>query len=279
MNSDVILNQFLLEYQFRIGKDTLTHYLINVRQLLHFTGKSIDSVTKSDILGWLGYLKKKKYKPWTVWGKLTSLKTFFKYCLEEGYIHKNPAETIPFPRIEEKLPYYLSLDQLGKVRELLQGRLEERAILEVLYATGVRISELCAMKKEDINWSERIIHIPKGKYKKGRIVLFTRNCEEHLKRYLDSRRDNQPYVFLSVVLKNRPIDKNTVGSRFRKYSKCLEFKFTPHTIRYTFTAHLAQKGMPLECIQTLLGHEEPQQTRYYARLYNHSRTELYDEYM
>lgn len=143
----------------------------------------------------------------------------------------------------------------------------------------IKRNDLSEMKKEDIDWSERIILIPKGKRKKGRIVLFSLQCAEYLKVYLDSRTDNLPYVFLNVKLKNGPIHPGTVGQWFRRYSKSLGFKVMRHTLRHTYAAHCAQKGMPLEGLQVLFGHQEPDQTSYYARLYNHARKEIYDEYM
>lgn len=280
MDQEVYMKQFIMDNQFRLDTESLKKYQCAVKQFLEYTGKSLTCITRSDIRHWLAHLKEKGYKPKTIWSKLTGLKSFFKYCTEEGFTLNNPALNVPFPHVEEKRPYYLTVEQLNKLRKLLEGRLMERAIVELLYASGVRISELCSMKKEDIDWAERVIHIPKGKRKKGRIVLFTHECAEHLKSYLDSRTDDLPYVFLSLRSKNQPIHPDTVGQwLFRSYSKSLVFKVTPHTLRHTFAAHFAQKGMPLECIQVLLGHEEPQQTRYYARLYNHARKEIYDKFM
>jgi site-specific recombinase XerD len=279
MNQEDAIKQFILDNQLRLDPESLKRYLCAVNQFFEHSGKSLESINKSDIRLWLGHLKEKGYKPWTIWSKLTGLKTFFKYCLEEELLIGNPVDQVSYPHIEEKLPYYLTLEQLNKLRKLLEGRLEERAIVEVLYATGIRISELCAMKREDIDWSEHIIHIPRGKGKKGRIVPFTRQCAEHLQDYLDSRTDELPSVFLSLRYKSGPINPDTVGQLFRAYSKRLAFKVTPHTLRHTFAANFARKGMPLECIQVLMGHEHPKQTRYYARLYNHARKEMYDQYM
>jgi site-specific recombinase XerD len=280
MDLEAFFKQYTLDNQFRLSPNTSKGYQYSVKQLLEHTGKSLDAITRSDIRYWLGHLKEKGYKPGTVWWKLTGVKSVFDYCWEEGITLKNPAKDVPYPHIEGKLPYYLTMEQLNKLRQLLDGRLQEQAIIEVLYATGIRISELCAMKIEDINWAERIIHIPKGKGKKGRIVLFTRECAEHLKVYLFSRNDDKPYVFLSGKFKDRPINRSTVGEWFAKYSSnSLGFKVTPHTLRHTFAAHLAQKGMPLEYLQELLGHENPQNTLYYARLFNHARKEKYDEFM
>ncbi|MFE1242966.1 tyrosine-type recombinase/integrase [Fictibacillus sp. NPDC058756] len=279
MSQEVIVDQFIMDNQFRLEPKSLQRYKLSVDQFFKHTGKSLDAIKKSDIRHWLVHLKGEGYKPHTIWTNLTGLKTFFKYCLEEGHIIKNPASEVPFPRIEEKLPYYLSFEQLDNIRKLIGDRLQERAILEVLYATGMRISEMCSMKKEDINWSEQIVHIPIGKRKKGRIVPFSRNCAVYLKAYLDSRIDNSPYVFLTLRSKGRPISQSTVKRMFRAYSKCLGYRVTPHTLRHTFAAHLASKGMPLECIQVILGHEQPHLTQYYARLYNHARKEGYDWFM
>jgi len=280
MDQEGNINQFINDNQLRIDLESLKRYQCAIRQFLEYTDKPLVAITKADIRTWLIYLKGKGYKPNTIWSKLCALKTFFNYCFEEDLTLKNPAAKIPFPLVEEKLPYYLSIEQMIRLRKLLEGRLQERAMVEVLYATGIRISELCDMKIENIEWLERTIHIPNGKWKKGRIVLFTHQCGEHLKLYLESRTDDLPYVFLSLKFKDRAISPDVVGSwLFKNYSKSLGFKVTPHTIRHTFAAHLAQKGMPLECIRVLLGHETPNETSYYARLYNHTRKEKYDEFM
>jgi site-specific recombinase XerD len=136
------------------------------------------------------------------------------------------------------------------------------------------------MKKTEINWSERLILIPNGKRKKGRIVLFTKECAEHLKAYLDSRTDDWPFAFALVTSNGRRSKyARVVDKRFLKYSEQLGFKVTPHTLRHTFAAHLAKKGMPLKCIQDLLGHDKYETTQIYARLYDHARKEMYDEWM
>lgn len=280
MNSEECLKQFTLDHQFRLNLESVERYQCAVQQLLVFTAKNFDAITKRDIRHWLSQLEENGYKPWTVYSKLTGLKTFYRYCLEEGFTSNDPANGIPFPSVGETRPYYLTLEQLTQLRQIMNGRrLDERAIIEVLYATGMRISELCAMKKEDIHWSDRTIVIPRGKRKKGRIVLFTQPCSEHLKRYLESRTEDLPYVFVGRRIKDRPINPDVVGHWFKAYGKQLGFRVTPHTLRHTFAAHLAQKGMPLECIQTLLGHEDPHQTRLYARLFHDARKAMYDEFM
>lgn len=247
---------------------------------LKHTEKPINVITSQDIRYWLRLLSAKGYKPNTIRVVVTAFKAFFKYCLEEELLFANPAKDIPFPRKEEKTPIYLSFEQLSQLREVLGKKNPfEQVIFEVLYATGIRISELCIMKKEDIVWSERMILIPNGKGKKGRIVGFTRNCEAYLKAYLEVRIDDNPYVFWSPKLKNRSIHKSTVQEWFKGYSKEVGFRVTPHMMRHTFAAHLAKRGMPFEYLQALLGHEDPEHTRYYTRLFSQARKEVYDEWM
>ncbi|MEH6938316.1 tyrosine-type recombinase/integrase [Bacillus sp. JJ664] len=282
ISSEQCLEKFGKEYSFRLDIKTINLYQKSVIQLLTYCEKQFQDITTRDIRNWLLYLLENGYKSSSIKNKLAGLKLFYKYCVEEGIINHNPAASVPFPSVEEKLPYYLQHDQLIQLRELIKEktfeRVQERAIIELLYATGMRISELAALKKEDICWTERTIIIQKGKRKKGRIVLFTRYCAEYLQMYLQMRKDNLPFVFLNSWRKG-PVGTRTIQYDFNEYAKQLEIHLTPHTLRHTFAAHLSMKGMPLECIQVLLGHNGPHQTQLYARLYSHARKEMYDEWM
>jgi len=150
---------------------------------------------------------------------------------------------------------------------------KKRAIIETLYSTGVRLSELINIKLQDINWEARLILI-KGKGEKERIVLFNAECEERLKYYLSTRHDTIPYLIISDT--GNRMYARLLQKYFEKYTKKLGFKVSPHTLRHTFAAHLAQKGMPLACIQELLGHADIRDTRIYAKLYEHARRNKLD---
>ncbi|WP_160909772.1 tyrosine-type recombinase/integrase [Pontibacillus yanchengensis] len=276
-SSQTCIQRFIEEYSFRLVPETLSLYENSINQLLTFLAKPFQEVTKSDIRNWLQELGN-KYKANTVRTRLSGVKLFYKYCVEEEMMSNDPASSIPLPEVGESLPYYLQNNQLDQVRNLLEGRLEERAIIELLYATGIRIGELGGIEKRDISWEERFIHIRNAKRKKERIVPFTRLCEEHLKAYLDTREDELPFLFVNTT-STGPVLIRTVQSRLGKYAKKLGFRLTPHTLRHTFAAHLATKGMPFECIQALLGHNTPDQSQMYARLYSHARKEKYDEFV
>jgi site-specific recombinase XerD len=282
MDLDNLIKQFILDYQFRLNARTIHLYHHSITTFIDYTKKEFDTITKSDIRHWLDNLMVKGYQSSTINNKLRGIKLFYNYCFEEDLIFHNPTEGLKYLKVKEKTPHYLTMDQLNKLRALVGKKLEERATVEMLYATGVRISELAAMKKEHINWSERLVVIleGKGKGKKGRIVLFTNECAEYLKAYLNSRADNEPFVFAFLT----PIGKRykharNVDYKFRLYTEQLGFKVTPHTLRNTFAAHLMRKGMPIECIQNLLGHVKYDTTRIYARLHDYVRKEVYDEWM
>lgn len=278
ITADICLKQFKDDYRFRLDEKTVNLYLLAVDQLLAFCDKPFTEINSKDIRRWMSSLELREYKAATVSSKLAGIKLFFKYCIEEGFLTKDPVKNIPVPEAEDKLPRYLQRDELLQLRQLVKGKGEERAIIEVLYATGVRLMELVNMKKEDINWPERIITIPKGKRKKERIVLFTRECAEHLKAYLELREDTQPFVFVNTKSTGSMCPR-TIQLKFETYTKMIGIHISPHTLRHTFAAHLAMKGMPLECIQVLLGHNSPHQTQLYARLYHQARKEIYDQWM
>ena len=278
MTSEVCIQHFRDGYKHRLSERTINLYVKAIRQMLEHCQKPFDGVTNKDIRNWVLHLDENGWKPVTVNSKLYGLKLFYRYAVEEKLVNHNPMDSILFPEINETLPRYLEVKELALLRKHVEGRITERAVIEVLYVTGMRISELAAMKKEDISWSERIILIREGKRKKERIVLFTNICEEHLKKYLNQRKDELPYVFVNTS-GTGPICFRTIQKKFKRYERELGFRMTPHTLRHTFAAHLAAKGMPIEGIQTLLGHVSPQQTHLYARLYSHARKQKYDEWM
>ena len=278
MNAEECLNRFMLDFQFRFSKSTQEDYQRSVKQMLHYTKKPLDAITKHDLRTWLSHLTEIGYRTTTVYGRLCGLKSFFLYCVEEGFIQQNPAEKIPFPHRDVSIPRYLTKEQLTQLRELVEGRVRDRALIEVLYATGMRIGELASLNKADINWSERTLLIASGKGKKGRITVFTPECASRLQMYLNNRTDHLPGVFLNAKgTSTFSRWGNTV--MFQTFSEQLGFRVTSHMLRHTFAAHLAQKGMPLAYIQVLLGHDNIQNTKIYTRLYDVARKELYDEWM
>lgn len=229
-----------------------------------------------DIRSWLANLEETGLKPRSIHLKLSALKSFYQYCMEENLLKKNPTSTVQTPKKDETLPYYLSKRQLALLQEHVKGNLRDRAIVDTLYATGVRVSELLHIKLEDIKWETRQVWIRKGKGNKERFVLFTHDCVERLRAYLDHRAIESENLFCNQ--RGKPLSRIFVEKKFQGYSEAIGFKVVPHTMRHTFAAHLAEKNMPQSYIQELLGHVNINSTRIYTRLMEQARKKQYDRY-
>lgn len=278
MNTEYLIKQFLEDYNHKLSYNTLRGYKTALKQVFAFSRKSHEELTKQDIRHWLFSLEEEGCKPNTINLKIKALKLFFTYCMEEKYRSDNPVKSIPYSKVEDTLPYYLTTEQLVQLRNAFKGNLQMRAVIEVLYSTGIRISELAQLKLNEINWAERMILISDGKGKKERIVFFTRECEERLKAYLTTRSDNLPFVFINQS-ETTTIGTRTVVRWFRVYRRGLDFYVSPHTLRHTFAAHLAMKGMPIVTIQTLLGHDDPRTSQTYSRLLTQAQKDIYDQWV
>lgn len=271
-----IVELFLKDNHNRFSSETTRGYKISLGQFFTFCTKEYDEVKPGDIRSWLVSMEESGLKPTSRHAKLSGLKSFYQYCIEENKLERDPTKVIRTPQKDDRLPYYLSNKQLILLQELTKTSLRERAIIEALYATGVRISELLNIKKEDIKWDSRQIWIRKGKGNRERFVLFTHACEERIRLYLKSRKDDTEYIFSNGY--GGPLSRVTVQLKFREFSKELGFKVTPHTMRHTFAAHLSNKGMSSSNIQELMGHVNINSTRIYTRLMNNAQKKKYDQY-
>jgi len=267
---------FLNDHIGRFSSETVRGYTIALNQFFSFCEKNANEVKAKDIRDWLADMTEKGLKPRSIQLKLAALKSFYQYCVEENILIKNPTGRVRSPQKEDSLPYYLNKRQLAMLQDLTKDHPRERAIVETLYATGVRISELLNIKLEDMRWDTRQIWVTKGKGNKERFVLFTYHSAERLKTYLANRREKSEYLFASP--RGGSLSRCFVELLFRQYSKQLGFRVTPHTLRHTFAAHLAEKGMDYSSIQELLGHANINSTRVYTRLMNHAQKKQYDQY-
>ncbi|MBH0164093.1 tyrosine-type recombinase/integrase [Fictibacillus sp. 7GRE50] len=278
LTSEACINKFIEDHSFKLSTYILKVYRTALSQLIEYCGKPYNDISTKDIRRWIKHLVDAGYKASSIKTKIYGLRLFYKYCVEEMLMVENPVDTVPLPKDEPKQPRYMIPDQLNKLRNLTKDDVRLRAIIEVFYATGVRLSELLNMKHEDINWEERLIRIPEGKGGIERIVPFTEVCAEYLKAYLQTRRDSLPYVFVNRYWTS-PINPVSIGIWLKPYSEKIGIHLNPHLFRHTFAAHLAMKGMKFEHIQALLGHVNPKHTLVYTNLYQQVRSEMYDQFM
>ena len=230
------------------------------------------------------YLKdKKKNTSSSVSRKISSLRSFYRYLVEQEIIETDPFHLLTLPKKEQKLPKFFSyneLQQLFVIPDLNQALGQrDSLILEMLYATGVRVSELVNIKLSDISLSENSIKVL-GKGNKERIVYFENVCKKRLNLYLNDgykvlNKKNSKYLFLNN-------NGNQITTRGIEYildkiikKTALEKNISPHMIRHSFATHLLNEGCELTSVQELLGHESLTATSIYTHITNDSLKEVY----
>ena len=267
-----------LKYQKNYSDYTIQNY---ERDILEFFGyldqESLEyqSVVYSDLRFFLMYLKdKKKDKNSSIDRKLSSLRGFYQYLANEGVVSSNVFSLLSGPKKEKKLPRYFEYNELETLFDACDlstplGQ-RDRLILEMLYATGVRVGELVSIKVSDINQSSRTILIL-GKGNKERIVPYGEYCEEILKMYLKDgylslNTKNSPFLFLNYhggELTERGV-RYLLEEIIKRTS--IQKNISPHMIRHSFATHLLNQGCDLMSVQKLLGHESIKATQIYTHV-------------
>jgi integrase/recombinase XerC len=292
------LAQFLqhLKYERNLSPHTLRNYasdldqfkthLLGVEKRTDFAVSDIDRLT---IREWLASLHS-DHKKTSVARKLASLRTFFQFLVREGKLDSNPAKMVATPRIERKLPNHLSIEDAVRFIETPDlntdlGR-RDRAIIEFLYATGIRVGELVGINIADVDLREKMVRVT-GKRKKQRIVPFGEPALEALVLYMDKTRsvflDNCPAAerdvnALFLNYQGTRITTRSVGRMIDKYIKlCTDIHdISPHSLRHTFATHLLDQGADLRDIQELLGHARLTTTQIYTQVSMEKMIEVYD---
>jgi len=292
------LRQFLehLQYERNASQHTLRNYAIDLEQFRDYLiniGKGneikVNDIDHLTIREWMAHLYSQNKKKTSIARKLASLRTFFQFLVREGVLERNPARLVSRPRIEQKLPTTLSVEEVTKFIEMPDLSTDlgkrDRAILEFLYATGVRVSELVNLNLRDIDFREKVVRVT-GKRRKQRVVPFGEYAAQALMLYLvearpkflancpPSKRDEQA-VFLNY--QGTRITTRSVGRMVEKYIKqCADLhSISPHSLRHTFATHLLDKGADLRAIQELLGHARLSTTQIYTQV---SMEKLIEEY-
>ncbi len=275
------LEKFLdyLRYQRNYSENTITNYQNDIEEFLVFINKEgikdFTKVTYSDIRFYLTDLYNKKFSRNTVSRKLSSLRSFYKYLLSEGDINDNPFSLVSSPKKEMILPkflYYEELEKLFKVPNI-KTPLGQRdlLILEILYATGIRVSELVNIKIKDIDFYNKTIDIV-GKGNKERYVSFGAYCQDILEKYINDGRikllkGNDTDILL---LNNNGKGLTTRGIRLILdkliNQAAINTNVTPHMIRHTFATHMLNEGADLLTVQELLGHANLSTTQVYTHV-------------
>lgn len=278
------IKEFLdyLEFEKKFSLYTVDNYdkdITEFREYLVMNNiNSFKKVNYSLVRKYLVFLYEKRYKNTTICRHISSLRSFYKYLLGNKLINENPMELISLPKKEQRLPNFLYYNDLEKLLETPDQStnigLRDKLIFELLYSTGVRVSELVNIKVKDIDFENKSIRIF-GKGKKERIVLFGDQALKLINIYLTRRDFTSEYLILNNrgnKITTRGVDliihKNSLKSGLKN-------KITPHTMRHTFATHMLNDGANLLTVQELLGHENLKTTQVYTHVSNERLRNVY----
>ena len=278
------LNSLIIEKG--LSKNTIQSYESDIYQLYQWNisknKKRITEIKKIDTSQYISYLFSQNLKSTSVNRKISSLKTFFNFLLKKKLINANPFADQIMPKKPISLPKSISEDDVVKLLDApktdsLIG-LRDKAMLELLYASGVRISELVNIKFSDLDLERNIIKVF-GKGSKERLVPFGEDAAQCISAYIDERKKNKDIASIKYIfLNNRgsKISRHAFWHRLKEY--CLEIglkrDISPHTLRHAFATHLLNRGADLRSVQVLLGHSDLSTTQIYTHIAKQRLSEL-----
>jgi len=274
------LSEFLdyLRYERNASVHTVSGYRRDLTQFIDYIaerGGSLRKVDNVQIRGFLAQLHERKLKKSSAARKLAAIRSFFRFGVMKKWIAENPAKVVATPKQERRVPSFLSEEEMTSFLEVPStGRpltVRDRAILELLYASGIRVSELVGINLEDANIGERLVRV-RGKGKKERLVPFGRTAGERLSAYIRVRsglvEDSIGEKALFLNYQGRRISTRSVERIVDKYIRltAVKRKISPHSLRHSFASHLLSRGADLRVIQELLGHESLATTQKYTHI-------------
>lgn len=281
----ICLKEFInyIKYQRNYSSHTVSAYRADLEQFFSFAGYDIDSVDIDFLRKYLFHLKlNKNYGSRSISRKIAAIKSFFKFLAKRGYIKKNPALLICSPRLPERLPSFLTYKEVENILESANGKdeagLRDRAIMELLYSSGLRVGELVSLKIEDINIPEGTVKV-RGKGNKERIVPIGSYALNSIFEYLKKRSiARTPFIFLNK--KGGRITSRSVERIVNKYAKLagISKKVTPHVFRHSFATHLLDRGADLRTVQEMLGHSDIVTTQIYTHVTVQRLKQLYEKH-
>ncbi len=258
------------------SEHTTKNYGIDLREFMKFLAdRDLAALTYLDIRSFLAFLKTREYSKSTISRKLACLRSFFKYLVRENILSQNPAAGIATPKKEKRLPSFMNPDEITKLLEAPAKNCWEekrdKAILEMLYSSGLRVSELAGLNHDDLDFFGALVRV-RGKGKKERIVPVGQMAMNALRAYLDMK---APKEIPNAI--KRPLFISRIASRLTdrsvrrmilKYVKRtgLSGEISPHTFRHSFATHMLDRGADLRSVQELLGHANLSTTQIYTHV-------------
>jgi len=279
-----------LEVERGMSRNTLLSYKKDIEKFSDYAGsikKDIRALAREDVVSFLMHLKDKGLSPSTIARNLASLKTFWKFLVAEQFASENVAAIVETPKTWKNIPDVLSKEEVEKLldappRKGWQG-MRDKAMLELMYATGLRVSEVKDLKKAGVNLEAGFVKCS-GKGGKERIVPLGRYAEKAVKEYLDDVRTKlaaktgDDHLFLSRF--GRMLSRQSIWKMVQKYAAEIGIKkhITPHTLRHSFATHLLEGGAELRGVQEMLGHADISTTQIYTHINKDKLRKIHEKY-
>ena len=274
---------FFLKSEQNVSLHTLKAYTLDLNEFLGFVSKKPKDIDNLDIRSFLASLHHRKLKKSSISRKLATIRSFFKYLHREGYVKKNPAKLVSSPKVPRELPRFLSVDEVFSLMETPTGDTfkptRDKANLELLYSSGLRVTELTSLDMSDLDFKESLIRV-KGKGRKERIIPVGSKAMEALQNYLPERMSQKKQT-AALFINNRGsrLTQRSVRRVLSHYSSMITIKgnLSPHGLRHTIATHLLHEGADLRAIQELLGHASLSTTQKYTHVDIKHLSEVYDK--
>ncbi len=271
------------------SNNTEMSYRRDLEKVKHFMAsrgiQETKDVTAQDLADYVKFLEESKFAAATVSRNIASLKAFYHYLVQEGLAEEDIADKLKAPKIEKKVPEIMSPEEVVRLLEQPSGdspkEIRDKAMLELLYATGIRVTELITLRLSDVNMQMSFILCRDRN--KERIIPFGTAAKSAMARYLDGTREamleNKKSDVLFANCSGQPMSRQGFWKLIKHYAKKADIQadITPHTLRHSFAAHLVENGADLRSVQEMLGHSDISTTQIYANLnHNHIR-EVYSK--
>ncbi|MCD6275918.1 MAG: tyrosine-type recombinase/integrase [Thermoplasmata archaeon] len=271
VNTEIMEYERYLEGEKR-SENTIKEYAHFVKDMLLHLKKRAEEITAQDLKKYKMYLStKKKYSKNSLYLAVEAIKAYFKYK------NMNVARDLKAPKRPKQMPTYLTEEEVRRLLNAARDNPRDYAILSFLAYSGLRVSELCNLRIEDVDFSERIVRVHGGKGDKDRIVVISPRAIEALEEYISTRNDSLEYLFSSR--KSEKITRVQVFRLVKKYARIAGIKkeVTPHVLRHTLATTLLRRGVDIRYIQQFLGHSSVATTQIYTHVNDKMLKSVYDK--
>ncbi|MBI2870093.1 MAG: tyrosine recombinase XerC [Candidatus Omnitrophica bacterium] len=272
-----------LEAERNASSHTVRNYLNDLEAFQRFAKDlPVEGIGRLQIRQYLAELKSKNYAQRSIARRLASLRSFFKFLLRDGYLKANPLAAVSTPKLDRRLPRFMSVAEVAAGLEIPRGDtllgLRDRAVMELLYSTGMRVGELCALSIRDVDFVGSLVKV-RGKGRKERLVPVGQTAIHAVRAYLKRRPRRDVEDPLVLGRGNRRLSDGGVRRIVRRsFSKAAQAKrISPHVLRHSFATHLLDRGADLRSVQELLGHKNLSTTQVYTHVTMERLKKAYDQ--